>query len=109
MEHWLKRLNKGRTTLALTGIFFFTMVGVAVFSDDGVLTVFDYRGDLERLKNSNEMLVEENRKLRDEIDALKSDPRSIEKIAREKLQLVMPEDVVYQVVPQSSSAPPTQN
>ena len=36
----------------------------------------------------------ENRKLEVEVNALKNDPRALEKVAREKLHLVRPDDVV---------------
>ncbi|MBT5257275.1 MAG: septum formation initiator family protein, partial [Nitrospina sp.] len=37
--------------------------------------------------------------LRFEIEALKSDPLSIEVLAREKLNMVRPGETVYQIVP----------
>ncbi|CAI2718214.1 FtsB family cell division protein [Nitrospina watsonii] len=99
MRYTPKPLNKIQTTLALSLLLFATMIGVAVFSDDGVMTVFSFKGDLEKLKENNESLVEDNLTLRREIGALKSDPLAVERVAREKLNLVRPGETVYQIVP----------
>ena len=99
-----KPLNKIQTTLALSLLLFATMVGVAVFSEDGVMTVFHFKDELEALKQTNESLAEENLKLREQIEALKTDPLAVERIAREKLNLVKPGETVYQIVPQPKNS-----
>lgn len=99
-----KPLNKIQTTMALSLLLFATMVGVAVFSEDGVMTVFHFKDELEQLKETNETLADENRKLREEIETLKTDPLAVERVAREKLNLVKPGETVYQIVPQPENS-----
>ena len=55
--------------------------------------------DQFEIKQENENLRHKNEKLRLEIAGLKSDPYEIEKIAREKLNLIKPGDQVYHIVP----------
>ncbi|MGP0629567.1 FtsB family cell division protein [Nitrospina sp. 32_T5] len=94
-----KPLNKIQATIGLSLLLFAIMVGVAVFSDDGVMTVFNFNDDLEKLKQGNASLVQENKALQKEIEALKKDPLAVERVAREKLNLVRPGETVYQIVP----------
>lgn len=49
------------------------------------------------LVEANDALREEIRLLRAEIEAFKSDRREVERIAREDLNLVRPEEVVFEV------------
>lgn len=74
------------------------MIIVAVFHENGILTVFEFREQIGKLQQGNEALARENHQLRREIEALKSNPLAIEKIAREKLNLVKPGETVYKIV-----------
>jgi len=95
------KLNKVQTLLILSVILFGAMIGVGVFSDEGVMTVYQFREDLDLLKGENEALMQDNESLRKEIESLKTDPLSVETIAREKLHLIKSGEVVYQIVPQT--------
>lgn len=55
------------------------------------------RAERDALAQSNAALHEDIRQLRGEIDALKSDPREVARIAREDLNLVRPGEVVFEV------------
>ncbi len=104
MKRPIKKLNRVQTLLILSLVLFGTMIGIGVFSDEGVMTVYQFREELDLLKGENEALVHENKDLVKEIEALKTDPLSIETIAREKLQLTKPGEVVYQIVPPSPAS-----
>ncbi len=78
--------------------FFLLMMIVAVFHEDGILTIREFENELIQFKAGNETLKNENQKLRNEIDSLKSDPFAVEILAREKLNLVRPGETVYQIV-----------
>ena len=98
----MKKNNKAQTTLILSLVLFVVMILAAVFSDKGVVTVYDFQGELNQLKDHNSGLEQENARLKKEIKALKTEPLAVEKVAREKLQLVKPGDVVYQIVPEKT-------
>lgn len=95
------KLNKVQSLLILSLILFGAMIGIGVFSDEGVMTVYQFREELGLLKAENEAMIVENETLEKEIESLKTDPLSVETIAREKLHLVKSGEVVYQIVPQT--------
>ena len=98
----MKHLTKANKTTILGLILFVCMILVAVFSDKGFVTAYDFRNELETLESSNEKLAIDNSALIKEITALKSDSFAVEKIAREKLHLVKPGEIVYQIVPEEN-------
>ena len=84
--------------LLLTFSFFVLLILIAVFHDEGILTVFKLQDQMTELDQSNTALYEQNLKIRKEIEALKANPLAIEKIAREKFNWVKPGETVYQIV-----------
>ena len=80
---------------------------MAVFHENGILNAYHLEQEQLKMKHENESLQVLNEKFRQEINALKSDPYEIEKIAREKLNLIKPGDQVYNIVQtkNSSSSP----
>jgi cell division protein FtsB len=95
----MKNLSLYQRIILLTLTFFILVVVVAIFHENGILTVHEFEKELIEFGVSNETLKLDNQKLRFEIDALKSDPSSIEILAREKLNMVRPGETVYQIVP----------
>ena len=71
---------------------------MAVFNQEGLLSVFEFEKDLMALQIKNSLLAEENRHIKSEIKALKKKPSEIEKVAREKLNLVKPGDKVFHFI-----------
>jgi cell division protein FtsB len=109
MMSWFKTLKdsvlkwtKAQKTLALGFVLIVAMTLAAVFSDKGFMNVYDFTEELDYLKKSNTVLAEENTHIQKEIDALKSDPYAVEMLARDKLNLVKPGEMVYQIVRDSS-------
>ena len=96
-------MARNHQILLLTFSFFVLLVLIAVFHDEGILTVFKLQDKMTELDQSNKALYEKNLKIREEIKSLKSNPLAIEKIAREKFSWVKPGETVYQIV---EKAPP---
>ncbi len=96
----MTKLPGKQQILYLSLTFFVVMMLVAVFHEDGIMTVLKLEKDLVKLKDSNDKLRSENKDIRREIKLLKNDPFAIEKIAREKLRMVKPQETVYQIVRQ---------
>ena len=71
---------------------------MAVFHENGILNAYRFEQEQVKMKEENAALGRQNDLLRKNIQALKSDPYAIEKIAREKLSLTKPGDQVYQIV-----------
>lgn len=75
-------------------LFAFFLVG-----DRGFLEVRRQREKLKTLQTEVAALDAGNRKLADEVEALRKEPEAAEKIAREQLGLVAPGDVVVVLPP----------
>ncbi len=99
----MKKPNKAQTTFYLSLFMFLLVLVAATFGDKGVVTVYKFKSELNELKSFNKKLTNENLRLRNEIAALKSDPFAVEKVAREKLNLVKAGEVIYQFVPSSKN------
>jgi cell division protein FtsB len=89
-------------------VSFYLLVPLIV-GDMGVVKYFNMRRTYDRLQQEIQQLSDENQKIENEIHALRSDPDTIERIARDRLGLVRPGEVVYQfeaVNPAPSDDPP---
>ena len=95
----MKNLSLYQQIILLTLAFFVLVIIVAIFHENGILTVHKFERELNEFEASNETLKQKNQKLRFEIETLKSDPLSVEILAREKLNMVRPGETVYQIVP----------
>ena len=82
------------------------LIIMAVFHENGILNAYRFEQEQVKMKEANEGLKQQNGLLRQEIVALKSDPYSIEKIAREKLNLAKRGDQIYRIVSTQSKLPP---
>ena len=87
--------------------FFLLLLLMAVFHENGILNAYQLEQEQHKIISENENLRTKNEKLRMEIKGLKSDPYEIEKIAREKLNLVKPGDQVYHIVQTHKPLPPS--
>ena len=96
----MKSLSLYQRIILLALMFFLLVIIVAIFHEDGILTIREFENELVEFEASNETLKKENQKLRFEIEALKFDPLAVEILAREKLNMVRPGETVFQLVPQ---------
>jgi cell division protein FtsB len=66
-----------------------------VFGANGLLAYEAKRRESQDLQRQLQSLEQQNSQLQDRIKALKSDPKAIEKEAREHLRYVRPGEVIY--------------
>ena len=95
----MNNLSLYQRIILLTLTFFVLAIIVAIFHEEGVLAVHEFENELIQFEASNKTLKQKNQKLRSKVEALKSDPLSIEILAREKLNMVRPGETVYRIVP----------
>lgn len=69
---------------------------VAVFGERGIVRELQYRRQKDALAAELRTVEEENRRLRQEIEALRSNGRYVEAIARKELGMVKPDEIIYQ-------------
>jgi len=84
----------GRGLLAL---FVLALLVHDVFGTHGFLAMRRTRAAIEKTQKEIERLNRENRQLADEVKALKTDPRYMEKIAREDLGLARDGEVIIKI------------
>ena len=78
-------------SLLICGVLFF-----AVFGSRGLMQIYQLREERDRIQMSNARLMDENKKLADQIRRLRNDKDEIERIAREEMMLVGKGEIVYQ-------------
>jgi len=88
-------------------VLFYLLVPLIV-GDMGLVKYFKMRQTQHQLQEEIQQLSEENKKIEGDIHALRSDPARIEQVARERLGLVRPGEVVYQfqAPPRKETPPP---
>lgn len=95
-----------RLLLALLGLGLLALVVHTVFGEHGYLALRRQRQEQERLQSEIERLKEENRRLAEEVEKLKTDPRAIERVAREQLKMARPGEKIITLPPEN---PPASN
>ncbi len=72
---------------------------VLLAGDKSIFKVMSLYREQDHLTARLAELKQENKKLQTQISQLKSDPKAVERIAREELGMVRPDEVVYRFVP----------
>jgi len=88
---------KGLLVRIALGVFSLLTIAVlvlAVFNDKGVLQVRAQSKKLTTIQTDVTTIDAENKQLTKEIQALRTDPTTIERLAREELKLVKPGEIV---------------
>lgn len=86
-----KRRVWGTAALFIGGYFMFSFF----FGEMGMLKLIKMKETHQQLRGEIESLQEENLRLAENIEALKSDPFYIEMIARDQLGLVKEGEIIY--------------
>jgi cell division protein FtsB len=81
----------------LLGLFLLALLVHDVFGAHGFLAMRRTRAEIEKVQKDIERINRENIQLAEEVKALKSDPRTIEKIAREDLGLAKDGEVIIKI------------
>ncbi len=81
----------------LLGLFLLALLVHDVFGAHGFLAMRRTRAEIERVQKDINRINKENIQLAEEVKELKSDPRAIEKIAREDLGLAKDGEVIIKI------------
>ena len=74
--------------------------------DRGFFEVYQFHRHLQHVESRIQTLEAENERLRTQVTGLQSDPYQIEKLAREDLGLVRPDEIVFEIVDGRPDDPP---
>ena len=75
-----------------------------IFGQHGLLAMRRSQQEARQVRRELQRLDEENKDLRDCVNALKSDPRAIEKIAREERGLAKPGEYIFKLPPSNPNS-----
>lgn len=103
-----EKLYRARRRLATGSVgVLVLMLGVHVlFGDNGLIAYQKKRAEYKALDAEILRLQEENKRINSHIKALRTDPKAIEKEAREQLRYARPGEVVYTLPQPKVQAPP---
>jgi len=79
-----------------------------VFGTHGVLAMLRTQKEIKQIRLQIGKINAENKSLSNEVNALKTDPKTIERIAREDMGLARPGELIYKL-PDSAPPGPPQN
>ena len=80
----------------MTAILAMLILGLSVFGENGLMDYMRIKRATAQAKQNVERTERENKELKSEIDALKGDKVYLEKVAREKLNMIRSDEVLYQ-------------
>jgi len=90
----------------LLGFVLFALLVHDIFGDHGFLAMRRAQKEVEQLQQEIQKLNEENSRLAEQVKALKTDPRIIERIAREEMGLAKPGELIFKLPPKPPEDPP---
>lgn len=93
---WFKKQMKKRN-LILSVVVIVPVVSFMTFSNKGLLKRMSLESEKRAILEKIDEAKMEERKLGEQSKALESDPKAIEKVAREKYGMVKPGETVYKV------------
>ena len=84
-----------RAVLLAVGLVLLALLINSLFGDHGILHLLGQRRKTQALEESIERLRVENAQLAAEVASLRSDPRTVERLAREELGLAATGETVF--------------
>lgn len=94
---------KRHASIAVLGLALLALVVHTLFGEKGYLALRKQREEIERLQTEIERLSDENKRLLGEIQALKTDPEAVERVAREQLKMARPGEKVIMLPDKQAS------
>ena len=76
-----------------------------IFGAHGFLAMRRTQKEMEQIRGNIERLDHENTALADQVNSLKTDPKTIERIAREEIGLARPGEKIFKLPPPLESSP----
>ncbi len=89
--------------IIIPAVFILFILFFTVFGDRGLLSIRQLVREKQALQIKADELKAENERLKREIEALRSDRRYLESIARKDFGLVRPNEIIYQFPPPEKS------
>ena len=108
---YTSKLHQARRRIATAGVFVITiwLFLHVMFGPNGMVVYRQKKAEYQVLQREVEQLQKDNDSAEDQIKALKDDPKTIEKEAREQLHYAKPGEVIYVAPAPAPQQHPTTN
>ena len=90
-----------RNARQILGLALFALLVHDIFGAHGFIAMRRTQKEIREIRNQIGKLNTENKSLADQVTALKTDPKAIERVAREEMGLARPGELIYKL-PDSS-------
>lgn len=89
----------------ILGLALFALLVHDVFGPHGFIAMRRTQKEIEQIREQIGKMNDENKTLTEQVNSLKSDPKSIERIAREEMGLARPGEMIFKIpeTPKSGS------
>jgi cell division protein FtsB len=81
----------------ILGFALFALLVHDVFGPHGFIAMRRTQKEIEQIRQQIGKMNEENKALSDQVNSLKTDPKSIERIAREEMGLARPGEMIFKL------------
>ncbi len=109
----MRKTDSGKTRAYRGAILVLVLVCAAlvvheIYGEHGYLALRHQKREYDSLQQEVLRLQEQNQQLEKRIDALKSDPKTIERVARDQMHMARPGERIY-TLPEKDKAPNAQD
>jgi cell division protein FtsB len=94
-----------RNMRQILGLALFALLVHDIFGPHGFVAMRRTQKEIDEIRAQIGKVNAENKSLADEVNALKTDPKSIERIAREEMGLARPGEMIFKLPETSKPAP----
>src|SRR3984957_16240333 len=86
-----------RNVRQILGLALFALLVHDVFGPHGFIAMRRTQKEIEQIRDQIGKMNDQNKSLAEQVNSLKSDPRSIERIAREEMGLARPGEMIFKL------------
>ena len=86
-----------RNARQILGLAFLALLVHDIFGSHGFIAMRRTQKEIEQIRGEIGRINTENKSLADQINSLKTDPKAIERIAREEMGLARPGEMIYKL------------
>jgi cell division protein FtsL len=89
----------------ILGLALFALLLHDIFGPHGFIAMRRTQKEIDQIREQIGKVNQENKSLTEEVNALKSDPKSIERIAREEMGLAHPGEMIFKIPDSNKPSP----
>ena len=94
-----------RHTREILGLALFALFVHDIFGPHGFIAMRRTQKEIKQIQEQIGKINDENKSLTDQVNSLKTDPKSIERIAREEMGLARPGEMIFKLPDTAKPAP----